>query len=159
MCSPGMSTPADQIIMRADSSYKSALHHVPGTCACRNCAPMGLFVYCAIRNSHMCETTGNRLRVPLLFVYVLHCLCDVQKIIIILQSSCGDCWIVDQTDTGRGHKNLQKTPQRVSKFCSGPEVVSRSNGWRAIVSWELGRPWSTRFFLQGIVLQTNGVCA
>ena len=125
--------------MRANSSYKSALHHIPSTCACRNRAPTGLFVYYALRNSHMCETARDRLRAPLLFVYVLHCLCDVQKIIIILQRSYGDRWIIDQTDTGRGRKNLQKTPQRVSKFRSGPEVfptIQRPENYRIVGAWE-----------------------
>ena len=115
------------------------LHHVPGTCACRNRAPMGLFIYGALRNSHICEIARDRLRAPLLFVYVLHCLCDVQKIIIIIWHSRGDRWIVDQTDTCRGHKNLQKTPQRVSKFCSCPEVVStiqRLENYCIVGAWE-----------------------
>src|SRR3989337_4214796 len=56
------STPTDQIITRADYSYKGLLHHVPGTRACSNRAPRVYLFMVALRNSHVCETARDRLR-------------------------------------------------------------------------------------------------
>src|SRR3990170_5445980 len=56
------STPTDQIIMRADYSYKGALHHVPGTHTCSNRAPRVYLFTVPLRNSHVCETVRDRLR-------------------------------------------------------------------------------------------------
>ena len=79
------STPTDQIITRADYSYKGALHHVPGTRACSNRAPRVLGFIClwCLYVTRMCarQRETDCVRAPLLFVYVVHRLSGVQKII------------------------------------------------------------------------------
>ena len=66
--------------------HTKVLHHVPGTRECSNHAPrvLGFICKCCLYVTLMCarQRETECVRAPLLFVYVLHRLSGVQKIII-----------------------------------------------------------------------------